>query len=126
MPPTLSFTGSELIPGTQGSITRLLHLSPTACNVKAIYEALEGKKHSTGLATDREGCISYFLYKVRVLVYNSSLCSYGQADKMPTHFLLYCPQGQGSSKALGSPRERTFLYLLDTPKGAERIAKWVY
>jgi hypothetical protein len=68
--------------------------------------------------------LAYFLHKVGVPGYDSSLCSCGQADETPRHFLLYCPEGQDSRRALGPPGERTFLHLLGTPEGAQRTAKW--
>jgi len=75
------------------------------------------------LRTGRVG-LAYFLHKVGVPGYDSSLCSCGQADETPRHFLIYCPEGDGSREALGPPRDRTFLSLLGTPEGAQRTAKW--
>ncbi len=69
------------------------------------------------MRTGRVG-LAYFLYKVGVLGYNSSLYSYKQADKTLRHLLLYCPESDDSRRALGQQGKRSLLDLLGTLEGA--------
>ncbi len=62
--------------------------------------------------------LAYFLHKVGVPGYDSSLYSCKQADKTPRHLLLYCPESDDSRRALGPQGKQSLLDLLGTPEGA--------